>query len=308
MIEPGTRAERPLVILGPTASGKSALAMEIARMVKGAELVSIDSMQVYRGMDIGTATPNAAERDEIPHHLIDIVEPTAGFTAGEFQLLARDVLADVVARGGVPVLVGGSGLYLRAAIDDLEMPGRFPDVRSRLEADPDTELLHHQLVSLDPVAASRMEPTNRRRVIRALEVTLGSGRPFSSFGPGLEIYPPNRFVQVAIHRPRPEVDARIAARYHRQMADGFLDEVTRLWASGLGPTASQALGYRELVAHLQGDGTLDEALDEAISRTCRFARRQERWFRRDPRVNWVVAPVEAETVLATWDEVRATCT
>jgi len=308
VIDSGTRAERPLVILGPTASGKSALAMEIARMVAGAELVSIDSMQVYRGMDIGTATPSAAEREEVPHHLIDVVEPSVGFTAGEFQRLARDVLADVVARGGVPVLVGGTGLYLRAVIDDLEIPGRFPDVRRRLDTDPDTGLLHRRLVSLDPVAASRMEPTNRRRVIRALEVTLGSGRPFSSFGPGLETYPPNRFVQVAIHRPRPDVDARIAARYHRQMADGFLDEVVRLSASGLGPTASQALGYRELAAHLEGEGTLDEALHKAIRRTCRFARRQERWFRRDPRVNWVEAPVGADAVLAVWDEVRATRT
>lgn len=282
--------------------------MGIARIVEAVELVSIDSMQVYRGMDIGTATPTPADRRAVDHHMIDLVEPSEAFTAGEFQRRAREVLVDLAHRGRVPVLVGGTGLYLRAVIDDLEMPGRYPDVRGALEADPDTAALHRRLSVLDPTAASRMEPTNRRRIIRALEVTTGSGRPFSSFGPGLEIYPPNRFVQVAIHRPRAEANARIAERYHRQISDGFVDEVARLSAGGLGPTACHALGYKELLSHLAGDCSLDEAIDRAIQRTCRFARRQERWFRRDPRVNWVESPVEPEAVVSIWDEVRVTRT
>jgi len=218
------------------------------------------------------------------------------------------VLSDIVERGGVPILVGGTGLYLRAVVDNLEMPGQFPDVRAELENEPDTEELHGRLLAADPVAAARMEPTNRRRIVRALEVTVGSGRPFSSFGPGLENYPPNRFVQVAIRRPRSEVDARIVARFHAQIEQGFLDEVAALADSGLGPTARQALGYREMISHLGGECTLDEALDQAIRRTIRFARRQERWFRRDPRLNWVDAPMDPVDILGIWDRVRATHT
>ncbi len=308
MIPPGTRAERPLVILGPTASGKSSLALALADLVEGAEIVSVDSMQVYKGMDIGTATPTAAEQEAVRHHLINLVEPTVAFTAGEFQRRTREVLADITWRGGVPILVGGTGLYLRAVIDDLDIPGQFPEVRGELEGCADTEDLHRQLVAADPVAAARMEPSNRRRIVRALEVTIGSGRPFSSFGPGLETYPPNRFVQVAIRRPRSEVDSRIVARYHTQIEQGFLEEVASLAETGLGPTARQALGYRELLEHLEGRCTIEEALDQAIRRTIRFARRQERWFRRDPRLHWVEAPVDPADVLGIWDRVRATHT
>jgi len=202
--------------------------------------------------------------------------------------------------------VGGTGLYLRAVIDDLEIPDQYPELRAELEADADTAGHHRRLASLDPVAASRMEPNNRRRVIRALEVTLGSGRPFSSFGPGLETYPVTPFVQVALRWPRDELDRRIALRYERQIHDGFLAEVEALRVIGPSRTAAQALGYRELVEHLEGSCTLDEALDAAIRRTCRFARRQERWFRRDPRIRWVDAPVDAGEVLTIWDEVRST--
>jgi len=296
------------VILGPTASGKSSLALQLAALIDGAEIVSVDSMQVYRGMDIGTATPTAAEREAVPHHLIDLVDPSVTFTAGQFQQRAREVLADIESRDGTPILVGGTGLYLRAVVDNLEMPGQFPEVRAELESDPDTESLHGRLTGLDPVAASRMEPTNRRRIVRALEVTVGSGWPFSSFGPGLEAYPPNRFVQIAIRRPRAEVDQRIADRFRAQIEQGFLDEVAKVAALGIGTTARQALGYREMISHLAGECTLDEALDESIRRTIRFARRQERWFRRDPRLKWVDAPVDPVDVLAIWDEVRATPT
>lgn len=266
------------------------------------ELVSIDSMQVYRGMDVGTATPTPEERAQVVHHLIDLVEPSHGFTVGEFQRLARRAIDDIRARQNLPILVGGTGLYLRAVIDDLEIPGQFLDVRAELDAEADTEALHARLETLDPVAAARMEPSNRRRVLRALEVTVGSGRPFSSYGPGLEVYPPTPFLQVALRWPRPELDARIEARYAEQMADGFLDEVR--WLAGQQPsrTATQALGYRELLAHVAGDTTLEEALALAVTRTRQFARRQERWFRRDPRIHWVDAPADAAAVLRWWDD------
>ena len=302
---PAARAARPLVILGPTASGKSDLALAVAETLGDVELVSIDSMQVYRGMDIGTATPTGPERDRVAHHLVDIVDPTEAFTVGEFQRRARAALSDIRARGRTPVLVGGTGLYLRSVIDGLELPGRFPEVAAELDREPDPEVLHARLVALDPVGAARMEPTNRRRVLRALEVTLGSGRPFSSFGPGMEHYGPTPFVQVALRWPRATLDERIAARYARQMEAGFLDEVRALAAIGPSHTAAQALGYRELLEHLAGHCTLDEALETAIARTRRFARRQERWFRRDPRLVWIDMPATAADVIARWDAVLA---
>ncbi|HMJ76921.1 MAG TPA: tRNA (adenosine(37)-N6)-dimethylallyltransferase MiaA, partial [Iamia sp.] len=175
-----------VALVGTTASGKSGLALEVARALPDVELVSIDSMQVYRGMDIGTASPTPAERAEVPHHLVDIADPWEEWSLARFQAAASEVLADVAARGKRAVLVGGTGLYLRAVIDGLALPGQHPEVRAELEADPDTRALHRRLADLDPLAASRMEPDNRRRVVRALEVTLGSGRPFSSYGPGLE--------------------------------------------------------------------------------------------------------------------------
>jgi tRNA dimethylallyltransferase len=299
------RSDRPLVILGPTASGKSDLALGIAEALPDIELVSIDSMQVYRGMDIGTATPTADEQARVRHHLIDLVEPTEAFTVGEFQRRAREALDDIRRRGKTPVLVGGTGLYLRSVIDDLELPGRFPDVAAELELEPRTETLHARLATLDPAGAARMEPTNRRRVLRALEVTLGTGRPFSSFGPGMEHYGSTPFVQVALRWPRETLNDRIEARYARQMADGFLDEVRALAALGPSRTAAQALGYRELLDHLAGGSTLEAALETAVVRTRRFARRQERWFRRDPRLIWIDMPTTAGELVATWDDVLA---
>lgn len=302
---PPTRADRPLVILGPTASGKSDLALDVAVALGDVELVSIDSMQVYRGMNIGTATPTAGDRARVRHHLIDLVEPTEAFTVGEFQRRARAALADIRERGKIPVLVGGTGLYLRSVVDDLELPGQFPEVAAELEREQRTELLHARLGELDPVGADRMEPNNRRRVLRALEVTLGSGRPFSSFGPGMEHYGPTPFVQVALRWPRATLDERIEARYAHQMADGFLEEVCALAAVGPSRTAAQALGYRELLEHVAGRCSLDDALETAIVRTRRFARRQERWFRRDPRLRWVDMPATGADVIAVWDGVLA---
>jgi tRNA dimethylallyltransferase len=280
-----------LSIVGPTASGKSALALDLARRHGDLELVSVDSMQVYRGMDIGTAKPTAAEQAEITHHLIDLVEPDEEYTVSRFQDDLLVALADIADRGCRAVLVGGTGLYLRAATDGFEIPGRYAEVRAELESEPDTVVLHQRLTRLDPVAAGRMEPTNRRRVVRALEVTLGSDRPFSSYGPGMGAYPPLAFPIVGLRRERPNLDERIALRYRQQLDQGFVDEVAALAArpGGLSRTASQALGYREVLAHLAGQGSLDEAIDQAVTRTRRFARRQERWFRRDPRISWITA-------------------
>ncbi len=282
-----------LALVGPTASGKSALALELARRRPDLELVSVDSMQVYRGMDIGTAKPTAADQAEVRHHLIDLVEPSEPYDVARYGDDLAVALADIADRGHRAVLVGGTGLYLRAALGDLDLPGRYPEVRARLEAElvaePDVARLHRRLAELDPVAAGRMEPTNRRRVVRALEVTLGSGRPFSAQGPGLETYPAVAHPLVGLRLDRPEIDRRIAERYDQQLADGFLDEVRALAArpEPLSATAGQALGYRELLAHLGGELSQDQAVELAIARTRRFERRQERWFRRDPRIDWV---------------------
>lgn len=283
-------AEPPLCILGPTASGKSSLAMALAETLPNVELVSIDSMQVYVGMDIGTAKPTPEERAAVPHHLIDVADPADEFTVSIFQQLWRDVATDIAERGKRPILVGGTGLYLRSVIDELEIPGRFPDAQAALEPHTeDPEWLFAELERLDPVAASRVDPSNTRRLLRALEVTIGSGRPFSSFGPGLTEYPDIPFRLLGLSMPRPRLDARIAARYDLQMELGFLEEVQRLVdrPRPIGRTARQALGYRELLSHLEDGVALDDALDEAKVRTNRFSRRQLKWFRRDPRIHWV---------------------
>jgi tRNA dimethylallyltransferase len=286
---------RHLALIGATASGKSAVAMEVARRHGGVELVTVDSMQVYRGMDIGTAKPTPAEQSEIPHHLLDLVDPDEEFTVAAWQRAAREAIAGIEARGHRALLVGGTGLYLRSVTDGLEIPGRWPEVRAALEAEADiggTEALHARLTGLDPVAAGRMEPSNRRRVVRALEVVVGSGRRFSEFGPGLGATPPSPFDVVGLAVEPSDLRDRIERRYHAQLDAGFLDEVRALAArpAGLSRTAAQALGYKELLSHVAGDTTLDEALDLAIRRTRQFARRQRAWFRRDPRITWLSPP------------------
>jgi tRNA dimethylallyltransferase len=280
---------RHAVLLGATASGKSALALALARRDPTWELVSVDSMQVYRGMDIGTAKPTPAERAELPHHLLDLLDPWEHGTLAWFQRQALAAIADIEARGRRALLVGGTALYLQAVVDELDIPGRFPEVRAELEAEPDTDRLHARLGQLDPVAAGRMEPGNRRRVVRALEVTLGSGRPFSSFGPGLDAHPPAAFTIVGLRRTTSDLRARIPARFDQQLDAGFLDEVRRLRGHprGISRTAAQALGYKELGDHLSGALTLDAAVALAVARTSRFARRQVAWFRRDPRITWL---------------------
>lgn len=279
----------PLAIVGPTAVGKSALALQLALRV-GGEIVSVDSMQVYRGMDIGTAKPTTVEQELVAHHLIDLLEPSETCSVAWFQQEARRVLAEVGRRRVPAILVGGTGLYHRAVVDGLEIPGRWPAVRERLEEDPDTAALYGRLRRLDPVAAGRIDPGNRRRIIRALEVCEGSGRRFSDFGPGLEQYEPSAVVTVGLHIHRDQLTARLATRLAAQMEAGFLDEVARLEAklSGIGwsTTSSEALGYRELRAHLRGELGLEAATEEILVRTRRFAVRQLRWFRRDPRILW----------------------
>ncbi len=293
-----------LAIVGVTASGKSAVALALARRLGEAEIISVDSMQVYQGMDIGTDKPSAAVRAEVPHHLIDVADPSQDYSLTMFQQAAHQARSGISGRGRVAVLVGGTGLYHRAVIDDLEIPGRYPETAADLDTEPETVALHRRLAELDPVAASRMEPTNRRRIIRALEVTVGSGRPFSSYGPGLNQYPPRDIAQFGLSLPRAEIDRRIEQRYHQQIEAGFLAEVEALAdrRPPLSRTASQALGYKELLAHLSGEVSLDEAVALAITRTRQFARRQERWFRRDPRIIWLDADGEAGALA---DEVLA---
>lgn len=296
------------VVVGSTASGKSANALDLVARLSGAgtpaEIMCIDSMTVYRGMDIGTAKPSAADQAAVPHHLIDLVDPDQEFSVAEFQRQARIVLADLDARGVVPVLVGGTGMYVDVVVDDFTLPGQFPDVRAVLQNEelPD---LYARLVMLDPAAANRMEPSNERRIIRALEVCIGSGRPFSSFGPGLQAARENELAKgqrqwhmTGLRWTRPVLAERIADRFAQQMADGFLDEVRALqqrYPSALSRTATQALGYRELAAHMRGECTEGEAVAEAIRRTTKFAKRQERWFRRDPRITWIDQPERVPT-------------
>ena len=283
-----TTPDIPVAIIGPTAAGKSALAMAIAAENDRVELISADSMQVYRGMDIGTAKPSPEEQAAVRHHLIDIFDPWQDYTVSRFVEDVDRVVADIRNRDKIPVMVGGTGLYVRSIVDDMEIPPQFPDTKAELEANPDTEGMHRRLTELDPVAAQRMDANNRRRVVRALEVTLGSGRPFSTFGPGLDRYQPSRISQIACDRPRPSLDDRIHLRYDDQMERGFLEEVRAVAShpNGMSKTARQALGYRELLTHIEAGQPLDAALDLAKQRTRRFVRRQHSWFRRDPRIEW----------------------
>jgi len=290
-----------LAILGPTASGKSSVAMYVAESPAGrarsVELISADAMQVYRGMDIGTAKPAESERSSVRHHLVDLVEVDESFTVARFQEEFRRAVADIEARRGTALMVGGTGLYVRAAVDDLDIPGQWPEVRSSLERqvlDVGPAALHERLATLDPVAASRMEPTNVRRIVRALEVTVGGGRPFSSYGPGVDTYPPTAVRQFALQWPREVLARRIESRVETMIDAGLVEEVEGLLARGLSRTARQALGYKEIIDHLAGRTTLEESVALIVRRTRQFAVRQERWFRRDPRIVWI--PVEADPV------------
>lgn len=280
----------PVVILGPTASGKSDVAMALAAQYDDVELVAVDAMQVYRRMDIGTAKPSAADRAAVPHHCLDLVDAADDFTVTDFAAAADEALQEIAARHHRAVLVAGTGLYLRSVTDPMEVPGRWPDLRAELEAQANSEgaeVLHRQLAVLDPAAAAKMEPSNMRRVARAMEVTLGSGRPFSSYGPGVDTYPSIRYAQFGLRWPRPLLTRRIAQRVRHMIDGGLLGEVESLAEGPISRTARQALGYKELFDHLDGGCTLDVAIETIITRTRQFAVRQERWFRRDPRIRWI---------------------
>lgn len=281
------KAGAAVALVGPTASGKSALAHDVALELGDVEVLCVDAMTVYRGMDIGTAKPTRAQRAQVSYHLLDLVEPSEEYAVAQFQRAAREAMRGVVARGHRVLYVGGTGLYGRAVLDDLEIPGVFPEVRASLE-ELDVSALYDELVVRDPVAASRMEPTNARRVRRALEVTLGAGRPFSSFGSGLRTYGAVRVVQVALRVEGEELDRRIEARFRAWLDEGLLDEVAALSrrAGGLSRTARQAVGYRELLAHVEENASLDECVNAALVASRRLARRQRSWFLRDPRVEW----------------------
>ncbi|MGA1419788.1 MAG: tRNA (adenosine(37)-N6)-dimethylallyltransferase MiaA [Ilumatobacteraceae bacterium] len=278
---------REVAIVAPTASGKSDIAMAVARAT-GAHIIAVDAMQVYRGMDIGTAKPTPADQAAVPHHCIDLVDPNERFTVAEFKTHAASARASVRAADAPALFVAGTGLYLTALIDDLQLPGEWPEVRAELQAEPDTAALFARLQQLDPLAASRCEPSNRRRIERALEVTIGSGLPFSSFGPGTSAYPPSDVQQVGVLWPRETLSRRIEQRVHAMMSAGLLREVQTLTEQfELSREARQALGYRELLEHLAGHISLDEAVAQIVLHTRQFAVRQERWFRRDPRIEWV---------------------
>ena len=262
------------------------MALELAHRLADVEIITVDSMQVYRGMDIGTAKPTPSEQTEIPHHPLDLAPASEEWTVTRWVAAAREAVAGIEARGRRALLVGGTGLYFRAIIDGLEPPGRYPAVRADLEREGDTSVLHRRLERIDPVAAGRMEPSNRRRVIRALEVSLGSGHLFSDAGPGLNAYPETRWRLAGLWLPRAVVATRIERRLDQMMEHGLLAEVAGLQRAGLSRTARQALGYRELLGHLEAGVALDGAVEEAKRRTRAFARRQRVWWRRDPRIAW----------------------
>ncbi|TXK42732.1 tRNA (adenosine(37)-N6)-dimethylallyltransferase MiaA [Nonomuraea sp. C10] len=274
-----------IAVVGPTAAGKSDLAVDIALRL-GGECVNADSMQLYRGMDIGTAKLTEAERRGVPHHLLDVWDVTVTASVAEYQKLVRPLIEAIA----VPVLVGGSGLYVRAAIDDLEFPGTDPEIRARLEAElaeRGAGPLYARLCELDPAAAAAILPSNGRRIVRALEVIEHSGRPFSATMPSYEaIYPS---VQIGLEVPRPVLDERIETRVGRMWAAGLVGEVRELLGRGLaeGRTAGRALGYAQVIRYLEGEWSEEEAFAETVRATRRFARRQESWFRRDPRVRWL---------------------
>jgi tRNA dimethylallyltransferase len=287
-------------VVGPTAVGKSDLSLALAESL-GGEIVNTDSMQLYRGMDIGTAKLPASQRRGIPHHLLDILEVTETATVAAFQRWARAAIADCRARGVVPILVGGSALYTRAVVDRFDFPGTDPAVRARLEADTErlgVPAMHARLAEADPLAASRIVASNARRVVRALEVIEITGKPFTASLPRQEYVDPAT-VQIGVDCPRPVVDERIALRVRRMWDAGLVDEVRGLESRGLreGRTASRALGYQQVLDHLAGSCTEEDAFEATVRGTRRFARKQDAWFRKDPRIAWVA-----------WDDPAAAAT
>ena len=293
-----------LALIGPTASGKTAIATELASQFKRLELVSIDSMTVYRSMDIGTAKPRGEELKGIHYHLLDMADPWEEYSVSRFQIDARNVLYEIAAQDGIALLVGGTGLYYQAVVDGLEIPGRWPEVREELEeaavSEEGLDLLYRRLAELDSDAAGKIEPNNRRRIVRALEVALGSGIPFSRHGPGLFANGSTGVRAVGIDLPRAELFDRIEKRLDTLLSSGWVEEVERIANDprGMSRTARQALGYKEIIAHLEGHASLDEVRLEILARTKRFAKRQIAWFRRDPRIAWFSSSERAKMEIA----------
>jgi len=285
-----------VAVVGATASGKTDLSLDLAERL-GGEIVNTDAMQVYRGMDIGTAKLPLAERRGIPHHLLDLLDIHETASVAEFQRMARSTIDELRGRGVVPVLVGGSALYTRAVLDRFEFPGTDEGVRRELEdalAADGPAVLHERLRAVDPEAASGILPSNGRRIVRALEVVTITGRPFSASLPQREYALPNAH-QVGVALDRPTLDERIALRVDRMFEAGFVGEVAGLVARGLRETrtASRAIGYPEVMAHLAGGRTEDEAREATKAATRRFARRQDSWFHKDDRITWVEATDDA---------------
>ena len=279
-------AAQVIAVVGPTATGKSELAVSLAQAL-GGEVVNADSMQLYRGMDIGTAKLSEPERGGVAHHLLDVWPVTRTATAADYQVLCRGVVDHLLALGRTPVLVGGSGLYLRAALDTLDFPGTDPELRAALEGELEARgapALHARLAELDPRAAARMEPTNGRRVVRALEVVTMTGAM-----PGALTSYEAHYATTYLGLDRPDLAERIAVRVERMWEQGLVEEVRQLEAHGLreGVTASRALGYGQVLGVLDGRWDEPEARALTVTATRRFARRQRAWFRRDPRVCWL---------------------
>lgn len=275
-----------IAVVGPTATGKSALAIELARALGPAEAVNADAMQLYRGMDIGTAKVGPAERAEVPHHQLDVLEPWQDAAVAAYQRHARADIRAIRRRRAVPIVVGGSGLYVRALLDELEFPGTDPAVRARLEeraAAEGTGVLADELARVDPVAAAAVDRRNTRRIVRALEVIELTGRPFSATLPAGRYHAPT--VQLGILVPQAELDARIDARAARMVAGGLVEEVAAL--GPLSRTAARATGYAQALAHLRGELDRDETVAAIALATRQLARRQVKWFRRDRRIVWL---------------------
>jgi tRNA dimethylallyltransferase len=286
-VDQGEVAGPVIAVVGPTGTGKSDLAVELALALDG-EVVNTDSMQFYRGMDIGTAKLTVEERRGVPHHLLDILDVREEASVSAFQTAARAAISDIQARGRRAILAGGSGLYVRAALDVLEFPGTDPAVRVRLESEAEREgigALARRLAQLDPESSARLK--DARRIIRALEVYELTGKPFSSYMPRREYVQPS--VQIGLDMDRAALHERLAARVRRMVDVGLVDEVRRLDSAGLreGRTASRALGYAQFLQVLDGASTPDRAAEETIVATRQFARRQVTWFRADPRVHWL---------------------
>ncbi|WP_434019769.1 tRNA (adenosine(37)-N6)-dimethylallyltransferase MiaA [Paraoerskovia sediminicola] len=280
-----------VAVVGPTATGKSDLGIALARAL-GGDVVNADAFQLYRGMDVGTAKVPADERGGVVHHLLDVLEPEEDASVADYQRSARQVVADLTARSVVPVVVGGSGLYVRALLDHMDFPGTDPEVRARIEARLDAEgarALHGELARLDPVAADALDPRNARRLVRALEVVEITGAPYSANLPRQEYVAPA--VQIGLDCDREALDARVALRVDRMWEQGLVAEVRGL-RDRLGRTASRAVGYPEVIEHLAGAITETDAKERVTAATRRLARKQMGWFGRDPRVHWLDARSE----------------